>query len=93
MFEKALADLAPTICFAVKANGNIAVIRLLERLGAGADVVSGGELTRALAAGVAPENTASLVSLPANLFDDGKARHFEHVSGDFKIKFLQQGNA
>ena len=41
-----------------------------------------------VAAGVAPENTASLVSLPANLFDDGKARHFEHVSGDFKIKYF-----
>jgi uncharacterized membrane protein len=41
-----------------------------------------------VAAGVAPENTASLVSLPASLFDDGKARHFEHVSGDFKIKYF-----
>ena len=55
VFEQALADLSPTICFAVKANGNIAVIRLLERLGAGADVVSGGELTRALTAGVPPQ--------------------------------------
>lgn len=54
-FETALADLSPTICFAVKANSNVAVIRVLARLGAGADVVSGGELTRALAAGVPAE--------------------------------------
>ena len=42
------------ICYAVKANSNQAVIATLARLGAGADVVSGGELARALAAGVRP---------------------------------------
>jgi diaminopimelate decarboxylase len=51
----ALADLKPLICFAVKANGNLAVIKTLADLGAGADVVSEGELRRALAAGVPPE--------------------------------------
>src|SRR5690606_11087341 len=40
------------ICYAVKANGNLAVLRLLADLGVGADIVSGGELDRALAAGV-----------------------------------------
>ncbi len=40
------------IAFAVKANGNLAVLRTLARLGAGADVVSGGELAKALAAGI-----------------------------------------
>ncbi len=55
VFRDALAGLDATICFAVKANGNLAVIRTLAALGAGADVVSGGELRRALAAGVAPE--------------------------------------
>jgi len=39
-----------TICYACKANSNIAVMRLLGKLGAGADIVSGGELARALAA-------------------------------------------
>lgn len=39
-----------TICYACKANGNLAVMRLLGSLGAGADIVSGGELARALAA-------------------------------------------
>lgn len=52
VFQQALAGLDATICFAVKANSNIAVIRTLAALGAGADVVSGGELRRALAAGV-----------------------------------------
>jgi diaminopimelate decarboxylase len=45
----------PLIAFAVKANGNVAVLRTLARLGCGADVVSEGEIRRALAAGIAPE--------------------------------------
>jgi diaminopimelate decarboxylase len=45
----------PLIAFAVKANSNVAVIRTLARLGAGADVVSEGEIRRALAAGVPPQ--------------------------------------
>ena len=54
-FAEAFAGIEATICYAVKANSNIAVVRTLAQLGAGADVVSGGELKRALAAGVAPE--------------------------------------
>jgi diaminopimelate decarboxylase len=46
------AGLDATICFALKANPNIAVVRTLAQLGAGADVVSEGELRQALAAGV-----------------------------------------
>jgi len=45
----------PLIAYAVKANSNLAVLRTLARLGAGADVVSEGEIRRALAAGVPPE--------------------------------------
>ena len=55
VFEAALAGLDAVICFSVKSNGNLAVIRTLAALGAGADVVSGGELARALAAGVPSE--------------------------------------
>lgn len=51
-FAGALAGLPVTICYAVKANSNQAVIATLARLGAGADIVSEGELRRALAAGV-----------------------------------------
>jgi diaminopimelate decarboxylase len=42
------------IAYSVKANGNLAVLKTLQRLGAGADVVSGGELKKALAAGIPP---------------------------------------
>ncbi len=54
-FHDAFADLDALICFALKANGNQAVLTLLAQAGAGADVVSEGELRRALAAGIAPE--------------------------------------
>ena len=54
-FADAFLPERPLICYAVKANSNLAVIRLLAGLGAGADVVSEGELRRALAAGVPPE--------------------------------------
>jgi len=43
------------IAFSVKANGNLGVLKTLAKLGAGADVVSGGELTKALAAGIPPQ--------------------------------------
>ena len=47
--------LRPMVCYAVKANSNQAVLRLFAGLGAGADVVSEGELRRALAAGIPAE--------------------------------------
>ena len=47
----ALHDVPHRICFSVKANGNIGVLKVLKALGAGADIVSVGELRRALAAG------------------------------------------
>ncbi|WP_299130424.1 diaminopimelate decarboxylase [uncultured Amaricoccus sp.] len=55
VFEEALAGLDHLICYAMKANSNLAVLRLLGRLGAGMDVVSGGEYLRARAAGVPGE--------------------------------------
>lgn len=55
VFEEALSGLDHLICYALKANSNQAVIATLARLGAGADVVSGGELMRALRAGVPPQ--------------------------------------
>jgi diaminopimelate decarboxylase len=54
VFADALKDQGATICFAVKSNANLAVIRTLVNLGAGCDVVSGGELQLALKAGVDP---------------------------------------
>jgi diaminopimelate decarboxylase len=52
VFSKAFADLDTLVCYAMKANSNQAVLRTLAKLGSGADVVSEGELRRALAAGI-----------------------------------------
>ena len=51
-YDRALADIAHEVCYSVKANSNLAVIDVLGRLGAGFDIVSGGELERVLAAQV-----------------------------------------
>ncbi|MCH8167099.1 MAG: hypothetical protein IIC03_04120 [Proteobacteria bacterium] len=55
VLDEALAGTPHLIAFSLKSNSNQAVIATLARLGAGADVVSGGELMRALAAGVPPD--------------------------------------
>ncbi len=55
VFAQAFADIDALVCYAMKANSNQAVLRTLARLGAGADVVSGGELARALRAGIPPD--------------------------------------
>jgi diaminopimelate decarboxylase len=54
-FDRALAHHEHLICFAVKANSNLAVLNLLARLGSGFDIVSVGELERVLAAGGQPD--------------------------------------
>jgi diaminopimelate decarboxylase len=54
-FDSAFAGVPHLICFALKSNSNGAVLRLLGREGAGADIVSGGELFRALRAGIDPK--------------------------------------
>jgi len=54
-YEAAFAPVRHRICYAVKANGNGAILRLLAGLGAGADIVSGGELLAARRAGFPPE--------------------------------------
>ncbi|MFA7430639.1 MAG: diaminopimelate decarboxylase, partial [Rhodospirillaceae bacterium] len=55
VFTEALSGLNATVCFAMKANSNLAVLRTLVKLGAGMDVVSGGELALALKAGCDPD--------------------------------------
>jgi diaminopimelate decarboxylase len=55
VFADAFADVSALVCYAMKANSNQAVLRTLAGLGAGADVVSEGELKRARAAGMAPD--------------------------------------
>ena len=53
--DDALKGIAHRICYSVKANGNLAVLRVLQRIGAGADIVSLGELRRVLAARFSPD--------------------------------------
>ncbi len=55
VFRDAVKDLDAEVCFAVKANSNLAILTLLANLGSGADVVSGGELLLALKAGMPAE--------------------------------------
>lgn len=54
-FDKAFGEQAHLICYAVKANSNIAILNLLARLGSGFDIVSLGELERVIAAGGDPK--------------------------------------
>ena len=54
VFDGAFAEVPHLTCYAVKANSNQALLSLVARWGGGMDVVSGGELYRALAAGVDP---------------------------------------
>ena len=56
-YQTAFAALDPLICYAVKANGNLSVIRRFAELGSGFDIVSGGELVRVLAAGGRADKT------------------------------------
>ena len=56
VFDEALQGMDHFICYAMKANSNMAVLRIMAAMGAGMDVVSGGEYARAIAAGVPGEN-------------------------------------
>ena len=59
-FDAAFGDHPHRICYAVKANGNLAVLDILARLGSGFDIVSGGELARVIAA-AGPEAAANTI--------------------------------
>jgi diaminopimelate decarboxylase len=56
--DRAMSDVDHLICFAVKSNSNLSVLRALARLGSGFDIVSGGELQRVMAAGGDPQRCA-----------------------------------
>jgi len=55
VFDGAFAEVQHLTCFSIKSNSNIAILNLLNRYGSGMDIVSGGELYRALKAGVVPQ--------------------------------------
>lgn len=54
-FDQSFSQVDHLVCYSAKANSNIAILRIFVRLGAGVDVVSGGEIFRALKAGTPPE--------------------------------------
>ncbi len=53
--QAAFRSVRPLICYSVKANSNLSILKMLVKIGAGLDIVSGGELSRALKAGVSPK--------------------------------------
>lgn len=99
--EQAFSDLKPLICYSVKANSNLSILRLLAGQGAGLDIVSQGELTRGLAAGVPPERIvyagvgkteaeleAALAAgiLMFNVESEPEARLINQVAGRLRIQ-------
>ncbi len=91
VFRDALAPLERThIAFAVKANPNLAVLKLLAAEGYGADVVSGGEMERALAAGMAAQD---VVFSGVGKSDAELARGLEAGIGQFNLESEEEGIA
>ena len=89
VFRDALSAIdKPHIAFAVKANPNLAVLRVLAREGYGADVVSGGELRRALAAGMRPED---VVFSGVGKTHDEMVQGLEANIGQFNIESEEEG--
>ena len=82
-YEAAFAPARPRICYAVKANGNGAILRLLASLGAGADIVSGGELLAALRAGFPAER---IVFAGVGKTDAEIALGLEHGIGEWNAE-------
>lgn len=74
-YDQAFAAVPHRVCYAVKANGNGAILRLLASLGAGADIVSGGELRAALRAGFTADR---IVFSGVGKTDDEIALGLEH---------------
>lgn len=89
VFRDALSILPATkIAFAVKSNPNLAVLRVLAAEGYGADVVSGGELERALAAGMAPD---SVVFSGVGKTEGEMARAIDAGIGQFNLESAEEG--
>lgn len=89
VFRDALSILPATkIAFAVKSNPNLAVLRVLAAEGYGADVVSGGELERALAAGIAPDG---VVFSGVGKTEGEMARALDAGIGQFNLESAEEG--
>ena len=86
-YERAFAAVPHRLCYAVKANGNGAILRLLAGLGAGADIVSGGELLAARRAGFPPER---IVFAGVGKSDEEIALGLEHGIGEINAESEQE---
>jgi diaminopimelate decarboxylase len=82
-YARAFAAVPHRICYAVKANGNGAILKLLASLGAGADIVSGGELLAALRAGFPPSR---IVFAGVGKTDAELALGLEHGIGEWNAE-------
>ena len=91
-WQDALSGLPHRICYAVKANSNIAILQCLAKLGAGFDIVSGGELARVMMAGGDPKKVvfSGVGKTPAELNDalDAGIRCF-NVESASELKLLE----
>jgi diaminopimelate decarboxylase len=100
-FDSAFNEIPHLVAYAVKANSNLALLRLLAKEGAGADIVSGGELYRALQAGIEPQRIVfagvgksddeiryALKSkiLMLNVESSAELRAIDRVAGEMKTK-------
>ncbi len=93
VFSEAVAQAGPgnlgvEVAFALKANPNLAVVRVLAKMGMGADVVSGGELDRALAAGMTPDK---IVFSGVGKTDDEMVHALDTGIGQFNIESEEEG--
>ena len=89
VFKEALSGINnPHIAFAIKANPNLAVLRILAREGYGADVVSAGELDRALAAGMKPED---IVFSGVGKTAEEMSHALEQGIGQFNVESEEEG--
>jgi diaminopimelate decarboxylase len=89
VFQDAVAVAGKTdVAFAVKANPNLAVLRVLSNAGMGADVVSGGELERALAAGMAPHR---IVFSGVGKTQGEMAQGLDRAIGQFNLESEEEG--
>jgi diaminopimelate decarboxylase len=87
VFDEALTGIDHLVCYAVKANSNIAILSLLERLGSGFDIVSGGELARVLKAGAEPSR---IVFSGVGKNGDEMRRALEAGIGCFNVESEQE---
>jgi diaminopimelate decarboxylase len=82
-YDRAFAAVPHRICYALKANGSLGILRILAGLGAGADIVSGGELLAALRAGFPPER---IVFSGVGKTDAELELGLRHAIGDFNVE-------